>query len=124
MDKKLYKMMDWARVEQIVYSEEDDPHSYLGAHFVKGGWMISCFFPGADKVSVFVKDKEYKMDMMDEEGFFSVLIRTVVKSKITYKFKVTKDKTIFMAEDPYRFRSAIDQKTLKAFNAGICYDIY
>ena len=35
MDKKLYKMMDWARVEQIVYSEEDDPHSYLGAHSVK-----------------------------------------------------------------------------------------
>ena len=124
MDKKLYKMMDWARVEQIVYSEEDDPHSYLGAHFVKGGWMISCFFPGAQKCSAFVNDKEYKMDMMDEEGFFSVLVRSVVKTKIKYRFKVTKGKEIFMAEDPYRFRSAIDNKTLKAFAAGICYDIY
>ena len=124
MDRKLYKMMDWARVEQIVYSEEDDPHGYLGAHFVKGGWMISCFFPGADKCSVIVKDKEYKMDMMDEEGFFSVLIRSVVKTKISYRYKVTKGKETFIAEDPYRFRSAIDQKTLRTFNAGICYDIY
>ncbi len=49
MDRKLYKMMDWARVEQIVYSEEDDPHSYLGAHPVKGGIMVSAFMPGADK---------------------------------------------------------------------------
>ncbi|MCR5591218.1 MAG: 1,4-alpha-glucan branching protein GlgB [Lachnospiraceae bacterium] len=124
MDKKLYKMMDWARVEQIVYSEEDNPHEYLGAHYVKGGWMISCFIPGADKCSVITGKKEYKMDMMDEEGFFSVLIRSVTKSKISYKFKVTKDKDTFIAEDPYRFRSAIDAKTLKAFSSGICYDIY
>lgn len=124
MDKKLYKMMDWARVEQIVYSEEDDPHGYLGAHFVKGGWMISCFFPGADKCAVIIKDKEYKMDMMDEEGFFSVLIRSVVKTRISYKYKVTKGRKTFIAEDPYRFRPLIDSKTQKAFNAGICYDIY
>ncbi|MCR5301699.1 MAG: 1,4-alpha-glucan branching protein GlgB [Lachnospiraceae bacterium] len=124
MDKRLYKMMDWARVEQIVYSEEDDPHGYLGAHPVKGGWMISCFIPGADKVSVIHGKKEYKMDRMDEEGFFSALLRSVTKSKITYRFKITKGKTTYIAEDPYRFRSAIDAKTQKAFNAGICYDIY
>lgn len=124
MDKKLYKMMDWARVEQIVYSEEDDPHGYLGAHFVKGGWMISCFIPGAEKCSVICAKKEYKMDMMDEEGFFSVLIRSVTKSKISYKFKITKDKKTYIEEDPYRFKSMIDAKTLNAFAAGICYDIY
>ncbi|MBR4574777.1 MAG: 1,4-alpha-glucan branching protein GlgB [Lachnospiraceae bacterium] len=124
MDKKLYKMMDWARVEQIVYSEEDDPHGYLGAHFVKGGWMISCFIPNADKVSVICNEKEYRMDMMDEEGFFSVLIRSLTKTKISYHFKVTKNKDTYIVQDPYRFRSAFDQKTLRAFNAGICYDIY
>ena len=116
--------MDWARVEQIVYSEEDDPHGYLGAHFVKGGWMISCFIPGADKCSVICKDKEYRMDMMDEEGFFSVLIRSLSKTKISYRFKVTKGKETYIVHDPYRFRSAFDAGTLKAFNAGICYDIY
>ncbi len=124
MDKKLYKMMDWARVEQIVYSEEDDPHSYLGAHPVKGGIMVSCFIPGAEKCFLVTGKKEYKMDMMDEEGFFSVLLRTVTKSKISYRFKVTKDKTTYLLEDPYRFRSAFDTKTLKAFASGVCYDIY
>ena len=124
MDKKLYKMMDWARVEQIVYSEEDDPHGYLGAHYVKGGWMISCFIPGADKCTVMMSGKEYRMDKMDEEGFFSVFIRALTKSKITYRFKVTKGKETYTEEDPYRFRSAIDAKTQRAFNAGICYDIY
>lgn len=124
MDKKLYKMMDWARVEQIVYSEEDNPHEYLGAHFVKGGWMINCFIPGADKCIVMSGKKEYKMDKMDEEGFFSVLIRAVTKTKISYKFKVTKGKDTYIVEDPYRFGSMFDSKTLKAFSAGICYDIY
>ena len=124
MDKKLYKMMDWARVEQIVYSEEDNPHEYLGAHYEKGGWMISCFIPGASKCVAVVSGKEYKMDMMDEEGFFSVFVRALTKSKITYRYKVTKGKKTFTVEDPYRFRSAIDAKTLRAFRAGICYDIY
>ena len=124
MDKKLYKMMDWARIEQIVYSEEDNPHEYLGAHFVKGGWMINCFIPGAAKCSVISGRKEYKMDRMDEAGFFSVLIRTVTKTRITYKFKVTKGKETYIAEDPYRFSPSVDSKILKAFNSGICYDIY
>ncbi len=124
MDKKLYKMMDWARVEQIVYSEEDNPHEYLGAHFVKGGWMINCFIPGADKCIVISGRKEYRMDKMDEEGFFSVLIRAVTKTRISYRYKVTKGKDTYIVEDPYRFGSIFDNKTLKAFNSGICYDIY
>ena len=124
MDKKLYKMMDWARVEQIVYSEEDNPHEYLGAHYVKGGWMISCFIPGAEKCVCIFSGKEYKMDRMDEEGFFSVFVRALTKSKITYRFKVINKKETYIVEDPYRFKSAIDARTLRAFSAGICYDIY
>ena len=124
MDRKLYKMMDWARVEQIVYSEEDDPCSYLGAQPVKGGIMVSCFIPGADKCSLVTGKKEYKMDKMDDEGFFSVLLRSVTRSRISYRFKVTKDKATYLADDPYRFRSAFDMRTLKAFSEGICYDIY
>ena len=32
MTKKLYKLMNWADVEGIVYAEEDDPHRLLGPH--------------------------------------------------------------------------------------------
>ncbi|MCR5474177.1 MAG: 1,4-alpha-glucan branching protein GlgB [Lachnospiraceae bacterium] len=124
MDKKLYKMMDWARVEQIVYSEEDAPFGYLGAHHVGGGWMISCFIPDADKCSVILAGKEYRMDRMDEQGFFSVLIRTLSKSRISYRFKVTRGRNTVIEEDPYRFKNIIPASVLRAFEAGICYDIY
>lgn len=128
MDKKLYKMMDWARVEQIVYSEEDMPKEFLGAHYVSGGLMINSFFPEADKCVAIVKigatTKEYKMDKMDENGFFSCLIRTLTKPKYSYRFRVTKGKKVYEVEDPYRFKSLIPDKVLKQFADGICYDIY
>ena len=124
MDRKLYKMMDWARVEQIVYSEEDNPHEYLGAHFVDGGWMINCFYPGADRCAVLCGGKEHRMERMDEEGFFSILIRSDSRTKFRYRFRVTMGRKSFVIEDPYRFGSIFDTKTLNAFREGICYDIY
>ena len=51
--------------------------------------------------------KEYKMDKMDEEGFFSVLIRSLTGSKQAYRYKVVKEGETFIEEDPYRFSSAI-----------------
>ena len=30
MDKTLYELMDWAGIEEIVYSEAADPHQLLG----------------------------------------------------------------------------------------------
>ena len=32
MNKKLYKLMNWAEIEGIIYSESDNPHKILGAH--------------------------------------------------------------------------------------------
>jgi len=128
MDKKLYKMMDWARVEQIVYSEEDSPKEFLGGHYCPGGIVIHSFFPDADKCLAIVKignvTKEYKMEKMDEAGFFSCLIRSITKPKFHYYFKVTKDKKVYTVEDPYRFPSQIPEIVLKKFSDGICYDIY
>ena len=76
MDEKLYKMMDWAGVEAIVYSEEDHPHDLLGPHLTEEGVMIQAFIPGAKEVSVKIKGgkKTYPMDLEDEAGFFSALI--------------------------------------------------
>ena len=36
MDKKLYELMNWPRIEALVYSEEDEPQEILGPHKVKG----------------------------------------------------------------------------------------
>ena len=32
MERELYEVMDWAAVEEIVYSESVDPHAILGPH--------------------------------------------------------------------------------------------
>lgn len=128
MDKKLYKLMDWARVEQIIYSEEDNPASFLGAHFYKEGLVIHSFFPNADKCVAIVRIansiKEYKMDKMDDDGFFSCLVKCIGKPKFKYSFRVYKGKKVTTVEDPYSFSFMIPDKILDKFNAGICYDIY
>ena len=76
MDEKLYEMMDWAAVEGIVYSEEDNPHAILGAHVTEQGILIQTFIPTAISVTVVTESsgKEYPMDLEDEEGFFAALI--------------------------------------------------
>ena len=30
MNKRTYKLMNWAKIEEIVYSESDNPHEILG----------------------------------------------------------------------------------------------
>ena len=35
MEKKLYDLMDWAGIEELVYSESSDPGRLLGAHPVE-----------------------------------------------------------------------------------------
>ena len=32
MNKKLYALMDWAKIEEVVYGECDRPADFLGAH--------------------------------------------------------------------------------------------
>lgn len=52
MDKKLYDLMDWAGIEEIVYSEAADPHKLLGPHITDDGLLISAFIPTAVMVTV------------------------------------------------------------------------
>ena len=55
MDKTLYDLMDWAAIEAIVYSEEDNPHNILGPHVVDAGVLVQTFIPTAEKVTVKLK---------------------------------------------------------------------
>ena len=45
MNEKLYKLMNWQDIEEIVYSESDDPHRFLGAHRQGGKLLVQAFFP-------------------------------------------------------------------------------
>lgn len=52
MEKILYDLMDWAGIEELVYSEASDPGRLLGEHVIKEGLLIQAFLPNAEKVSV------------------------------------------------------------------------
>ena len=125
MDKVLYDLMDWAGIEEIVYSESNDPHRLLGPHLVKEGLLIQTFIPTA--VSVEVKltggKKACPMEKQDESGYYAVLIPA--KSMQEYTLSVTYDNgTTEEIHDPYAFEPQYSEAELKKFDVGIFYDIY
>lgn len=75
MEKILYDQMDWAGIEEIVYSESSDPGRLLGAHVVKEGLLIQAFLPGARTAAVKLGKEKFPMEMADEAGWFAVLLR-------------------------------------------------
>lgn len=125
MNEKLYDMMDWAEIEALVYSEEDNPHKLLGPHLTEEGVLIQTFVPTAKEITVVVEGVKttYPMELEDEAGFFAVLLprKTIPKYKLQITFD---DGSQQEMADPYAFAPQITEKETKKFNAGICYDIY
>lgn len=137
MDKKLYKVMNWPLIEEIVYSESADPHRILGIKKAGSQTLVQAFFPAAKEVYVHwgvkEKDKETgkianyaydaKMEIVDEMGFFAALIPA--KKVDSYYFKVIDEENgEWKVDDPYRFEPVITKTDLEKFKNGIHYEIY
>jgi alpha-1,4-glucan:alpha-1,4-glucan 6-glycosyltransferase len=125
MDKKLFGLMDWSKIEAVVYSEEEQPREVLGAQVTKQGLLIQTFLPEAVKVSVKIlstKD-EFPMQLMDEAGFFAVLLpkKKMIQYVYVMEFKNGEKKEIM---DPYVFDTQMTKEDMAKFNAGIHYTIY
>jgi len=125
MDKTLYDLMDWAGIEEIVYSEAADPHRLLGPHATGAGLLIQAFFPTA--VTVAVKGIRegiiHPMEQVDEAGFFAVLLPE--KIKFQYVYQVTYDNhTAQELIDPYSFEPYYTDTDIKKFSSGIHYSIF
>ncbi len=124
MTNKLYKLMDWAAIEGIVYSEEDQPQNILGVHPVTGGNLVQMFYPEAIEATLHTKNKEYVMEMADDAGFFAVLIpKTVSLEKYSFSVKL-EDGSTDIFYDSYAYEPVISKKDTEKFNAGIHYEIY
>ena len=125
MNNKLYKLMNWPVIEEIIYSESDNPHATLGPHIVGTQTLVQAFFPEADKVNLCIKDTKtvYKMEMADEDGFFAILLQGKNIGKYFYEV-LYKDGTSKIVEDSYAFKSLITDKDIEKFEAGIHYTIY
>lgn len=125
MDKVLYDLMDWAAIEELVYSEAARPQNLLGPHVTEAGLLIQAFIPTATEMTVKLAGtgRKYPMEMQDEDGFFAVLIPC--KSATDYTLLVTYDNgSQEELQDPYAFGTQFSEAELKKFEAGIYYDIY
>ena len=137
MDKKLYKLMNWPLIEEIVYSESSDPHRILGCKKAGSQTLVQAFFPKAAEVYLHwilrEKDKnsgrftdyayDAKMEQVDEGGFFAVLVPA--KKIDDYQFRViSRDGTEMSVADPYRFAPVITNEDIAKFQNGIHYTIY
>ena len=80
MNKKLYALMDWAKIEEVVYGECDRPCEFLGSHVVGRQTLVQAFLPGAESVDLYLEGAdgakgrtvkaEVPMEKADEAGFF------------------------------------------------------
>ena len=123
MNKELYDLMDWGRIEGIVYSDDNQPHSFLGANVTQSGVLVQAFLPLAKNAAVVGDKLSVPMENVDDNGFFAALIPG--DSIPDYRLEIEDiDGNKRTVIDPYNFEPQIPEKALKKFRAGICYDIY
>lgn len=125
MNNKLYKLMNWPRIEGIIYSEEDNPHEVLGPHVVGKSVLFQTFQPGAVSVKLVIKDeqKSHKMELVDEAGYFACLVSGKIPE--SYAYEVTFEEGIVVnVKDAYRYQPVLSEKDIDKFNAGIHYSVY
>ena len=78
MDKALYDLMDWAGIEELVYSEASNPHNMLGAHMTEAGnaGYRRSFLTARDiTVKITSTGKTYQMELADDAGFAALIPR-------------------------------------------------
>lgn len=122
MDEKLYKYMDWPRIEAVVYGEEVSPKDVMGPRITKDGVLIQGFFPEAKSAKVIAGKKEYQMEMEDEAGYFAVLLSA--KRIPKYSFLVQWEDYEKQWTDPYQYSGQMLPEEEKAFCAGVYYESY
>lgn len=125
MNSKLYKMMNWPEIEEIIYSDGDNPHRILGAHKVGSNYLIQAFYPDAKEISVLVENtkKTYPMELADEAGFYAVLVPYI--EKFRYKLVITDVNGVeTTVDDPYAFGPYMDREDFIKLGSGIHYHIY
>lgn len=127
MNKKLYNLMDWAAIEEVVYAECVHPENILGATNTGNNTLIQCFYPGAKTVELAVKKgsktEMLKMEEADEAGFFAVLVSG--KNVTDYEYHVLYEgkKKPVVYQEVYNFESQISEKQIEKFINGTELDL-
>lgn len=127
MNKKLYKLMNWPKIEGITYIEESNPYDILGCKASGNSLLYQFFYPGASKVNLIINNGKdeivNKMELADDMGFFAFLSSD--KKTVSYEYEVFVKDSSFRIKDAYSFSSYfLDKKTIKKYNSGTLYDAY
>jgi len=125
MTNKVYKLMNWPKIEEIIYSECDNPHAILGPHQFGTQTLVQAYFPGAEKASLVFEEtgEEVPMECSDDDGYFAVLLSQ--KQIPLYHYVVTmEDGTERIHGEAYRFEPLITYEDTDKFQHGIHYTIY
>lgn len=138
MNKKLYKLMNWADIEEIIYSECDHPQDLLGPHTISSGTLVQAYFPGAKEVSIkwlsadpLIGDTITQMELADEDGYFAVILPeknvisyTYAVTYVTSNGKKTLKKNTIQFGDPYRHERIISKSSIDEYSNGLMKDAY
>ena len=137
MTNKLYKLMNWAKIEEITYSECDNPHELLGPHKQGSKMLVQAFFPGAEKVTIHWKKTgqvgeaflaDVPMELADEEGYFAALINAGKMAPYEYvvEYGKTEEREAhrMICGDAYRHVPQITKEDMDRFAVGVHYTIY
>lgn len=105
-----------AEVEALVYAECKRPETVLGSRKVDSSHvLITTFQKDVDSVTVKLtaSNKTYKMELLDEAGYYAVLISA--KKIPSYRFIVKKGKKEKEIVDIYAIESRIDAMDISQF---------
>lgn len=125
MTNKLYKLMNWPKIEEIIYSESDNPHALLGPHRHGAQTLVQAYFPGAERAELILEEdgKSFQMELADEDGYFAALIPGREDQKYHYRAEYPGGENRFHKE-AYRYQPRITREDTEKFRNGIHYQIY
>lgn len=127
MNSKLYKRMDWPKIEEIIYSECDNPHEILGPHKDGNQTLVQAYFPGAKAVTIqFEAGSDLanaEMELADHDGFFAALIPQKALPEYEYEV-ISSDGSRKIMGEPYRYAPRITREDTEKFKNGIHYTVY
>ncbi len=126
MTNKLYKLMNWPKIEEIIYSECADPHELLGPHKSGSQTLVQAYFPGAREASILWEKEGLEplaMELADEDGYFAVL--APLNELPAYHYEVSyADGAKQVFGEPYRYKPLITREDTEKFANGIHYTVY
>ena len=127
MTNKLYQLMNWPKIEEIIYSECDNPHELLGPHKAGKQTLVQAYFPGAEQAQIVFEGtgQRVELELADEDGFFAALLPRKESDVPAYHYLVKgKDGSENVRGEAYRFAPQITESDMDKFQSGIHYTIY